>query len=87
MILAIVLAVVAALLYLVYGFALVWQALASGIIIGFLCIIIIILIGISIYLWTRNFLMKRELKRTEMELRECKAQLRKEIASKENSEN
>jgi len=87
LILAIVLAVVAALLYLVYGFALVWQALASGIIIGFLCIIIIILIGISIYLWTRNFLMKRELKRTEMELRECKAQLRKEIASKENSEN
>lgn len=87
LILAIVLAVVAALLYLVYGFALVWQALASGIIIGFLCIVIIILIGVSIYLWTRNFLLKRELKRTEMELRDCKAQLRKELASKENSEN
>lgn len=87
LILAIVLAVVAALLYLVYGFALVWQALASGIIIGFLCIVIIILIGVSIYLWTRNFLLKRELKRTEMELKDCKAQLRKELASKENSEN
>lgn len=87
LILAIVLAVVATLLYLVYGFALVWQALASGIIIGFLCIVIIILIGVSIYLWTRNFLLKRELKRTEMELRDCKAQLRKELASKGNSEN
>jgi len=87
LILAIVLAVVAALLYLVYGFALVWQALASGIIIGFLCLIIIILIGISIYLWTRNFLIKRELKKSEMELIACRAQLKKEIASKENSEN
>lgn len=86
MVLVIVLAIVAALLYLVYGFALVWQALASGIIIGFLCLIIIILIGVSIYLWTRNFLMKRELKKSEMELMACRAQLKKEIASKENSE-
>lgn len=85
LILVIVLAVVAALLYLVYGFALVWQALASGIIIGLLCILIIILIGLSIYLWTKNFLLKRELKRSEMELMQCRAQLKKAIAFKEEN--
>lgn len=83
LILAIVLAVVAALLYLVYGFALVWQALASGIIIAILCILIILLLGVSIFLWTKNFLMKRELKRSEMELAQCRAQLKMTVASKE----
>jgi hypothetical protein len=85
LILAIVLAVVAAILYLVYGFALAWQALASGIIIGFLCLVIIILIGVLIYLGTRNFLIKRELKRSEMELKECRAQLKKAVAYKEEN--
>jgi membrane protein implicated in regulation of membrane protease activity len=83
LILAIVLVLVAALLYLVYGFALVWQALASGIIIAILCILIIVLIGVSIFLWTKNFLMKRELKRSEMELAQCRAQLKKAVAFKE----
>ena len=83
LILAIVLAVVAALLYLVYGFALVWQALASGIIIAILCILIILLLGVSIFLWTKNFLIKRELKRSEMELAQCRAQLKLAVAFKE----
>jgi hypothetical protein len=84
LILAIVLAVVAALLYLIYGFALAWQALASGIIIAFLSILIIILIGVTIFLWTKNFLIKRELKRTEMDLAQCRAQLKMAVASKED---
>ncbi|UTB31880.1 MAG: hypothetical protein NKF70_10240 [Methanobacterium sp. ERen5] len=83
LILAIVVAVVAALLYLAYGFALVWQALASGIIIAILCILIIVLLGVSIFLWTKNFLIKRELKRSEMELAQCRAQLKKAVAFKE----
>lgn len=84
LILAIVIAVIAGLLYLVYGFALVWQALASGIIIAVLAILIIILIGVAIFLWTKNFLLKRELKRSEMELAQCRAQLKKAVASKED---
>ena len=74
-IIALILAVIGAVLYILYGLALVWQAIAAGIITGLLSLIVIIFIVISIYLWTRNYLLKRELDRYKNELQYCRAEL------------
>ena len=74
-IIALILAVIGAVLYILYGLALVWQAIAAGIITGLLALIVIIFIVISIYLWTRNYLLKRELDRYKNELQYCRAEL------------
>lgn len=81
LLLAVIVAIIAGILYLIYGFTILWQALAAGIIIGFLSILVIIFVGVSIYFWTRNLLLKRELRRYEMELRQCRAELKKKIDS------
>ena len=62
-IIALIIAVVAAVLYLIYGLALVWQAIAAGIITGLLSILVIIFIVVSIYLWVKNLLLKRDLRK------------------------
>lgn len=77
LIVALVIGIVAAVLYLIYGLALIWQAMAAGILTGFLVLMLILFIALSIYLWIKNFLTKRELKRVETELMSCKAQLKK----------
>lgn len=77
LIVALVIGIVAAVLYLIYGLALIWQAMAAGILTGFLVLMLILFIALSIYLWIKNFLTKRELKRVETELKNCKAQLKK----------
>jgi uncharacterized membrane protein len=74
-IIALIIAVIGAVFYILYGLALVWQAIAAGIITGLLSLIVIIFIVISIYLWTRNYLLKRELVRYKNELRYCRAEL------------
>jgi hypothetical protein len=76
-IIALIIAVIGALLYLLYGLALVWQAIAAGIISGSLFLLVIVFIIISVYLWTRNYLLKRELTRCQTELRYCRAELAK----------
>ena len=78
-IVALIIGVVAAVLYLIYGLALVWQAIAAGIITGFLSILVILFIVVSIYLWTKNRLLKRDLKKYKTELRHCRAELNKKI--------
>ena len=77
LIVALVIGIVAAVLYLIYGLALIWQAMAAGILTGFLVLMLILFIALSIYLWIKNFLTKRELKRVETELMNCKTQLKK----------
>ena len=77
LIVALVIGIVAAVLYLIYGLALIWQTMAAGILTGFLVLMLILFIALSIYLWIKNFLTKRELKRVETELKNCKAQLKK----------
>ena len=76
-IIALIIAVVAAVLYLIYGLALVWQAIAAGIITGLLSILVIIFIVVSIYLWVKNLLLKRDLKKNQIELGYCRAELNK----------
>ena len=76
-IIALIIAVIGAVLYLLYGLALVWQAIAAGIISGLLFLLVIVFIVISIYLWTRNYLLKRELARYQEELRYCRSELAK----------
>ena len=88
-IIALVVAMIGAVLYLLYGLALVWQAIAAGIISGLLFLMVIVFIVISVYLWTRNYLLKRELTRYQTELRYCRNELAKfekraEDESKEN---
>lgn len=77
LIVALVIGIVGAVLYLIYGLALIWQAMAAGILTGFLVLMLIVFLGLSIYLWMKNFLTKRELKKVEMELKNCKDQLKK----------
>jgi CHASE3 domain sensor protein len=76
-IIAVIIGVVGAVLYLIYGFAIIWQAMAAAIITGFLSILIIIFVVVSIYLWTKNLLLKRDLRKNQMELRHCRAELNK----------
>ena len=74
-IIAVVIIILAALFYIVYSFSLFWQAFAAGITISILLIIIFLLLVLAVYLWIRNFLLKRELKKKEIELEQVKIQL------------
>ncbi|MEL7671978.1 hypothetical protein [Methanobacterium sp.] len=74
-IIILVIGILAALFYIVYSFSLFWQAFAAGITISILLIIIFILLVLAVYLWIKNFLLKRELKKMEIELEQAKIQL------------
>lgn len=76
-IITLIISILAALLYLIYGLALVWQAIAAGMITGLLSILVIVFIVISIYLWVKNLLLKRDLKKNQIELGYCRAELNK----------
>ena len=60
-IIAVILGAVGAVFYLVYGFTLLWQAMAAGIITGFLLILVLILLALAIYLYLKMLLLRREL--------------------------
>ena len=68
-ILALILGVIGAVFYLIYGFTLLWQAMAAGIVTGFLLILLFILLGLTIYLWLKLVLLRRELEKCQKELR------------------
>ena len=74
-IIILVIGILAALFYIVYSFSLFWQAFAAGITISILLIIMFILLVLAVYLWIKNFLLKRELKKKEIELEQAKIQL------------
>jgi membrane associated rhomboid family serine protease len=77
LIIVLLIGVVGAVLYLIYGLALVWQAIAAGIISGLLFLLLILFIIISIYLWSKNYLQKRELIKYQKELQYCRDELEK----------
>jgi len=81
---AVALAIVGAVLYLIYGFTILWQAMAAAIITGFLSLMVLIFVVVSIYLWTRNLLLKRDIKRYEMELKYCREELKKKHYSNQD---
>lgn len=88
-VLAVIIGLIIATFYLIYGFALFWQAMAATIIIGFLSILVIVFIVLSIYFWTKNLLMKREVKKYQTELNYCRAEMNriKETSQKVNESN
>jgi len=82
LVVAVLLGLTAAVLYLLYGFAIVWQAIAAGVTIALLLIFVLILLTISIYLWIRFLWLKREFKNCrdenlflQREIKNYKAQL------------
>jgi hypothetical protein len=81
---AVIIGFIGAVLYLIYGFTILWQAMAAGIITGFLSLLLIIFVVVSIYLWTKNLLLKRDVKRYQMQLNHCKAELRKNELDNQN---
>jgi uncharacterized membrane protein len=72
---AVVIGLLAALAYTLYGFSLFWATFAAGITIGLLIIIILVFIVLTIYLWIRTLLFKREIKRYENRLEQAKMEL------------
>lgn len=82
-IIALIIGVVGAVIFLIYGFALMWQAIAATVMIIFLAIVTILFLALSIYLWIKNWMLKRELDKQEKELerishnmKNCKRRLR-----------
>ncbi len=69
-ILALIIGVTGAVFYLIYGLTFLWQAMAAGIITGFLLILVFIFLALAVYLWLKLVLMKRELGKCRMELME-----------------
>ena len=74
---AFIITLIGVIIYLIYGFTILWTAMAAGIITGFLSLFVIILIALSLYLWTKNLLLKRDLKKYKIELQYCRAELKK----------
>lgn len=69
-ILAIIIGVIGAIFYLIYGFTILWQAMAAGIITGFLLIMVLIFLFLAIYFWLRLLFLKRELKNCQEHLKQ-----------------
>jgi len=76
LVLIFIVAVTVAALYIIYGLAIIWQTFAATIIIGFLSIILLLLTILSIYLWTRNLIFKRDLRKCQEELNRTKEELK-----------
>jgi hypothetical protein len=72
---ALIIGVLGTIIYLIYGFTILWTAMAAGIITGFLSLMVILLLALSIYLWSKNLLLKRDLKKYKTELQYCKSEL------------
>ena len=92
-IIAVLIGIIAAITYFIYGFGLFWATFAAGITIGLLMIIIIALLILSIYFWVRTFLLKREIKNyknkleyLEIELARCKSELNRKRIHKSQEE-
>ena len=81
-VIAFIIGLITALFYLGYGFFIIWQGMAAGIIIGLLLILVLILLGICIYLWLKNLWTKREYKKLEYQLNRCQTELKHEKAKK-----
>ncbi|HML05745.1 MAG TPA: hypothetical protein VK426_08235 [Methanobacterium sp.] len=72
---AVVIGIIAASAYVLYGFSLFWATFAAGITIGLLLIFIVLLLILLIYLWIRMLLLKREIKRLEIKLEQVNMEL------------
>jgi hypothetical protein len=78
-ILAVIIGAIGAVFYLVYGFTILWQAMAAGIITGFLLILVFILLVLAIYFYLKLLLVRRELGK-------CRKQLEKMAQKSDDDE-
>jgi hypothetical protein len=70
---AVIIGAIGAVFYLVYGFTILWQAMAAGIITGFLIVLVFILMVLAIYFYLKLLLIKRELRRCREEMEMARA--------------
>lgn len=89
-VIVLIIGLVGAIIFLIYGFALIWQAMAASVIIIFLAIITVLFLFISIYLGIKNLILKRELDKQQKEierishnLKNCNRRLREKKVSDE----
>ncbi|MDD1775566.1 MAG: hypothetical protein LUQ24_08555 [Methanobacterium sp.] len=87
-IIALVIGMVGAVSFLIYGFTFIWQAMAATMMSILLAIMAVFFILLSIYLWIKNFMIKREYKRVEEEnerlrrnLKNCNKKVRESKSS------
>ena len=87
-IIALVIGMVGAVSFLIYGFTFMWQAMAATMMSILLAIMAVFFILLSIYLWIKNFMIKREYKRVEEEnerlrrnLKNCNKKVRESKSS------
>ncbi len=76
-ILAFIIALIGAVLFLIYSFTLVWQAIAATIVALFLSLLVIIFIILAVYLWIKILILRRELNAYKMESDRLKVELQK----------
>lgn len=76
LIVALVFGLIGAVLFLVYGFSIIWQGFAAGIIIGFLSLVSILLVILTIYLWLRTVMLQHEVKKTRRDLKNVYKELK-----------
>lgn len=76
-VLALIIGILGAVGYLIYGFLFLWQAMAAFLFSIFLSVIAIAFLFLSIYLWIKNLLLKRELNRSDQELKRVSNKLKK----------
>ncbi|WP_284296437.1 hypothetical protein [Leuconostoc litchii] len=70
LILALIIGLIGAVFYLVYGFTILWQAMAAGIITGFLLILVFIFLVLALYFYLKLVLIKRELRKMSGRIKE-----------------
>lgn len=73
---ALIIGLIGAVLFLFYGFTIIWQAMAATIISIFLSIVTILFILTSVYLWIKNLLLKREIDRYKEEIQRFRTKLK-----------
>jgi membrane protein implicated in regulation of membrane protease activity len=76
-ILAFIITVIGAVLYLIYSFTIVWQAIAATIVALFLSLLVILFIILAVYLWIKILILRRELNTYKLELDRLKVELQK----------
>ncbi len=75
---ALVVAGVAAVIYLAYGLTIIWQGMAAGVTVGFLLVLLLAVVILAIYFWIRIFFTKRELKKCQARVEELEHRLQSE---------
>ncbi len=72
---ALMVAGVAAVIYLAYGLTIIWQGMAAGVTVGFLLVLLFAVTILALYLWTRIFLTRRMLKKCQARVKELEHRL------------